>query len=513
MTTGDTHPFIGDKSSKDGNDSDVGDYLKAAAELTAESEVLTSQNKQTCPDSNLNTQSVSDQETTNNNQTNSEQSFKDGNDYDVGDSVKSAGESTAENEVTESRNEQAFADSNFSTLSVSDQEIATDNRTNSDQSVCHSEESAVESTAIKEVTEFQNEEIFAESNSATDSVSDQEITTENQTDWEKNTTEWLDVLGNGLLMKKTISEGSGKRPVIENEVTVKYEAKMKGENEVVESNDDFSLVVRDGHHPPLFDIITMLMREGETCLVLSDAQYAYGAKGNPPSVPGNTTLEVKMQLLKVNDGPYSPGYDVEKQISFAEKKRALGNDFYKSKNFKNAELEYRKSLKCSRAGLEQKSFENGELESRWKEQCFHSYNNLTLTLMMLDSYDEALIACQAADQLQPHSPKTLYRKGKILCRLGKPEEGLACLKEAAELEPADRLICKEFNQQRIALHKQLQKEKEMYRKMLGQFGNNDKSTVMKKEQASWFYNNWARLLGGTLAIGVGLIGVYVAQKI
>ena len=42
------------------------------------------------------------------------------------------------------------------------------------------------------------------------------------------------------------------------------------------------------------------MNLGEKCVLTCSPDYAYGARGYPPVIPENATLEFEVELLKIN---------------------------------------------------------------------------------------------------------------------------------------------------------------------------------------------------------------------
>ncbi|NXE69440.1 FKBP8 isomerase, partial [Calcarius ornatus] len=92
--------------------------------------------------------------------------------------------------------------------------------------------------------------------------------------------EWLDVLGNGLLKKKTLVPGQGaeSRPQKGQDVTIRLKAALE-DGTVVEQEPALTFTLGDCDVLQALDLCVQLLEMGETALIVSDAKYCYRAQG------------------------------------------------------------------------------------------------------------------------------------------------------------------------------------------------------------------------------------------
>uniref|UniRef100_A0A8C3NEH2 peptidylprolyl isomerase n=1 Tax=Geospiza parvula TaxID=87175 RepID=A0A8C3NEH2_GEOPR len=116
--------------------------------------------------------------------------------------------------------------------------------------------------------------------------------------------EWLDVLGNGLLRKKTLVAGQGveSRPQKGQDVTIRLKAMLE-DGAVVEQDPALTFTLGDCDVLQALDLCVQLLEMGETALIVSDAKYCYGAQGRSPDVPPNASLTLEVELLAARDAP------------------------------------------------------------------------------------------------------------------------------------------------------------------------------------------------------------------
>ena len=106
----------------------------------------------------------------------------------------------------------------------------------------------------------------------------------------------------GGLFKTILQEGSGDggAPMNNDEVFVHYTGRLL-DGTVFDSSVDrgeaFSFKLGAGSVIKGWDVGVATMKKGEKCLLTCRPGYAYGEKGSPPNIPGNSTLRFEVELL------------------------------------------------------------------------------------------------------------------------------------------------------------------------------------------------------------------------
>merc|ERR1712000_592784 len=116
-------------------------------------------------------------------------------------------------------------------------------------------------------------------------------------------------LKNGMLVK-WIKKGSGDKCPFES-----TSCKMHYHGSLLRGGDVFNSSIERGSPIDFAPnqvinswkfIMTNGMCEGDEIEIVSPSDLAYGTRGSPPKIPGNSALVFKMQMLKVNGDSRSP---------------------------------------------------------------------------------------------------------------------------------------------------------------------------------------------------------------
>ena len=112
---------------------------------------------------------------------------------------------------------------------------------------------------------------------------------------EKNVTE------DGGLKKKVLKLGSGwKKPEKNDKVFVHYTGTLLDGTKFDSSRDrgdPFTFDLGKGMVIKGWDLGVATMLKGEVCVLTCEPDYAYGARGSPPTIPPNATLQFEVELL------------------------------------------------------------------------------------------------------------------------------------------------------------------------------------------------------------------------
>ncbi|XP_015782732.1 peptidyl-prolyl cis-trans isomerase D [Tetranychus urticae] len=131
--------------------------------------------------------------------------------------------------------------------------------------------------------------------------------------------------------------------------------------------------------------------------------------------------------------------NIDSFIRAAEKMKAAGNKFYMKEAFTTACSKYAKALRYLNK-LHDEDKMNKEDEKRVTELQFQCLLNSTACKIKLKRYNEALIDCDEALDLEPENIKALFRKGQALHGIRDYEAALKSLKRAQKLSPNEKAI-------------------------------------------------------------------------
>lgn len=115
----------------------------------------------------------------------------------------------------------------------------------------------------------------------------------------------LDVTGDGGVMKKLVTPGTGDVVDKGAKVTVEYTGKLDDGTTFDSSrprDDSFSFELGAGAVIKGWESGVATMRSGEVAEFTISPEYAYGRRGMPPVIPGSATLTFEIELLKVMGG-------------------------------------------------------------------------------------------------------------------------------------------------------------------------------------------------------------------
>uniref|UniRef100_A0A8D1NTG7 peptidylprolyl isomerase n=1 Tax=Sus scrofa TaxID=9823 RepID=A0A8D1NTG7_PIG len=295
--------------------------------------------------------------------------------------------------------------------------------------------------------------------------------------------EWLDILGNGLLRKKTLVPGppGSSRPTKGQVVTVQLQTSLENGTRVQEE-PELVFTLGDCDVIQALDLSVPLMDVGETAMVTADSKYCYGPQGSrSPYIPPHAALCLEVTLKAAVDGPDLEMLTGQERVALANRKRECGNAHYQRADFVLAANSYDLAIKAITSSAKvDMTFEEEEQLLQLKVKCL---NNLAASQLKLDHYRAALRSCSLVLEHQPDNIKALFRKGKTI---------------HAELS---KLVKKHAAQRST--------ETALYRKMLG---NPSRLPAKCPGKGAWSIP-WKWLFGATaVALGGVALSVVIAAR-
>lgn len=323
--------------------------------------------------------------------------------------------------------------------------------------------------------------------------------------------EWLDVLGNGLIMKKVVTKGLGPetRPQRGQEVTIQYEATTAQES-IYENDQLFTFIVADGDASEALDLSVCLMEKSESCLVVSDVKYCFNkSHERPAKLPKEGNVTYKIELKSIVEGPYNTSVDIDRRLKWADDKKKEGNSLYGKKRFDYSLGAYRKSIEVLKQALNQEDVEENK-KTQIKEMVVKCYNNVAASHLQLGSWRLANKACTDAENYDSRNVKTLLRKAKALNQLGMCEDAISVLKRALRIDPNAKDAQTDLTKYTKKLNDQKEKQKKMCERMFG--GPPAKKAEESKETILSSWKSPLILGSSAIVIAAALLGFFTYQK-
>ncbi|XP_057331987.1 peptidyl-prolyl cis-trans isomerase FKBP8 [Microplitis mediator] len=330
--------------------------------------------------------------------------------------------------------------------------------------------------------------------------------------------EWMDILGNGQLKKKTIVKGQkGTRPNQGDLCTVDITGSLTPDGkEVFETLK--AVTVQLGDHEVIqgLELALALMDVGEVAEVEIAARFGYGDVGRQPEIPAGAKLFYNVELKSVEMEPDIDSLTVGERKAIGNKKRERGNWWFSRDEPTIAIQCYRRALEFLVPGdnydpkklKDDKIITDSDLEVLLDDRT-KVYNNLAAAQIKTEAYEAALESVDNVLRTEPHNVKALFRKGRILHKKGEYSSAVKVFQEAAKLDPESKAIQQELSVLKGKSARENIYEKKLYRKMLGGSSAESSSTESKKNSKPSKKSNKSKLawslIGGTLAAVTGVI--------
>ena len=108
----------------------------------------------------------------------------------------------------------------------------------------------------------------------------------------------IDLTGNGKVMKKIITEGTGAQPPLGNNVSVNYAGRLENGKQFDSSKKPFVFKLGAGEVIKGWDVGVASMKLGEKCELTIQPDYGYGSRGAGNVIPPQAVLIFDVELLK-----------------------------------------------------------------------------------------------------------------------------------------------------------------------------------------------------------------------
>lgn len=279
--------------------------------------------------------------------------------------------------------------------------------------------------------------------------------------------EYIDITGDGGIMKKITKEGTGEQcPASGVEVHAHYTGTLL-DGSVFDSSRTrgqiFKFTIGTGNVIKGWDKGFATMKKGECALLKCRSDYAYGKQAQGPKIPGDSTLIFDVELIdfKVKEKEEWEMTPEEKTaLGLAAKEK--GTALFKEKRFGEAIVEYENAAKYSG--------DDSEVTMASK------LNAAQASINMGDFIGASELASWVIKK-DPKNIKALYRRGLAKNNVGLPEEAITDLNKAIELDPTNAAAINEVKKAKKQIADAKKKEKAAYGNMFSKINMYDDKPV------------------------------------
>jgi len=282
---------------------------------------------------------------------------------------------------------------------------------------------------------------------------------------------FVDISGDGGILKKLIKEGSGDVPPKGSNVQVHYVGTFTDGSKFDSSRDrgkEFSFRLGNGQVIKGWDQGVATMKKGELSILTCRYDYAYGEEGSPPNIPAKATLNFEVELFGWDDPEPENTPD---RIKAATKKKEEGNALFKDSKFQEAAAKYNAAIEYFKNSWGLNDEEKKEVDSV-KLPCLL---NLAACQIKTKDYYECVLSCSKALDIDNKNVKALYRRGQAQSLSGEYEKAKEDLTEALQLAPKNKEIRQEFDQLKSNINSYKQKQKQMFSGVFDKMKQNNTS--------------------------------------
>lgn len=246
---------------------------------------------------------------------------------------------------------------------------------------------------------------------------------------EFDTTGFIDISGDGGILKKIISEGTGATPQPNDEVEAHYTGTLDDGTKFDSSRDRgkvFKFTIGKGQVIKGWDQGFASMKVGEKAILRCRSDYAYGDAGQGP-IPAGATLNFDVELLKTGPKPKELWeYSDEEKVVESQKFKESGTKHFQNKNYVDALKDYKTA-----ADMAASIPEVADIWVSCKLNC-------ALVCINTQQYPDAVGHASEILEKDGNNVKALYRRGVARNHLGLAEEALEDLNKAVEIDPENK---------------------------------------------------------------------------
>jgi len=268
-------------------------------------------------------------------------------------------------------------------------------------------------------------------------------------------TGFVDISGDGGLLKKITKEGSGEVPQQGYEVECDYTGTLDDGTQFDSSRDRgqrFKFQLGVGQVIKGWDQGFASMKMGEEAILRCRSDYAYG-DGGQGTIPPKATLNFDVALYSAKPKKKeSWEMSTEEKVAEALKAKDEGTGFFKEKRFQEAIEAY------SNAADFVSDDQDGEGADLWVTCKL----NCAQASISSSDYPSAMRFAGEALSKSPNNVKGLYRRGVARNHMGLAEEALVDLNAAYKLDATNKAVVMEIKKAKASIAAANKKAKAAY---------------------------------------------------
>jgi len=274
--------------------------------------------------------------------------------------------------------------------------------------------------------------------------------------------EWIDLSGDGGILKKIDEHGEGETAPDGYEIQAHYTGTLEDGRKFDSSRDrgqEFKFTLGKGQVIKGWDVGFASMKKGEKATLKVRSDYAYG--DSPP--PGGIITAGATLLFDVELISFAPKKKEKWEMSEEEKceeatqAKAEGTALFKAKEFEEAALKYTEAAEL---------VEN--IEGEEAENLFVTSNlNAAQCYLSLKQYSDAASKASEVLSKDPDNMKALYRRGLARLRIGLTNDAKVDLMAAYKKDNSNKDIRRALQELKQQLAEAKKKEKAAFGGLFG----------------------------------------------
>ncbi|GIY14827.1 peptidyl-prolyl cis-trans isomerase FKBP4 [Caerostris extrusa] len=221
----------------------------------------------------------------------------------------------------------------------------------------------------------------------------------------------------------------------------------------------------------------------EKSLIYLKSKYAFDKGSEEFKIPADATIIYEVTLLSFEKAKEVWEMNSDDKLEKSKISKEKGVAFVKNGNHKAALRQFRWILAC----LEKEPGVDPETQKDRKELLLSAFLNVSLCLIKMENYVDAIKFCDKALEIEPENEKALYRRGQAKMLFNDCEEALEDFKKLLQLYPENNAARQHISICQEKIKNQNKKDIEVYNKMFELFKKRDEDKMrnMKTETGVW----------------------------